>query len=77
MVQPNLQKTFEALKSPTILHICWSRNLIIEMINECGAKTLKVNKGPNVLESPKKLGDEVLILGNFDSYQTLVQMDSS
>jgi len=76
-VQENLQKIFSALKSPKILHICGSTDMIIEMMNECGADALSVDQKNNVAETRKKLGDEVLLLGNFDPYGTLVQMDAS
>ncbi len=77
LVQPNLEKVFSSLKSPKILHICGSTDLIIEMMNECGADALSVDQKNNVAESRKKLGDDVLILGNFDPFGTLVQIDAS
>jgi len=73
----NLKKVFSALKSPKILHICGSTDMIIEMMNECGADALSVDQKNNVAESRKKLGDGVLLLGNFDPYETLVRMDAS
>jgi [methyl-Co(III) methanol-specific corrinoid protein]:coenzyme M methyltransferase len=76
-VQGNLQRVFLALESPKILHICGSTDMIIEMMNECGADALSVDQKNNVSESRKKLGDEVLLLGNFDPYETLVQMNAS
>jgi [methyl-Co(III) methanol-specific corrinoid protein]:coenzyme M methyltransferase len=76
-VQGNLQRVFSALESPKILHICGSTDMIIEMMNECGADALSVDQKNNVAESRKRLGDEVLLLGNFDPYETLVQMDAS
>ena len=76
LIQPNLVKIFDALDSPKILHICGSTDLIVEMMNECGADGISVDQKNNVAESRKKLGDEVLILGNFDPYGTLVQMES-
>ena len=75
LVQPNLRKVFDALDSPTILHICGSTDMIIEMMNECGADALSVDQKNNVAESRKKLGDDVLLLGNFDPFGTLVQME--
>ena len=77
LVLDNLRKVFTALKSPKILHICGSTDMIIEMMNECGADALSVDQKNNVAESRKRLGDGVLLLGNFDPYQTLVQMDAS
>jgi [methyl-Co(III) methanol-specific corrinoid protein]:coenzyme M methyltransferase len=77
LVLDNLGKVFKALKSPSILHICGSTDMIIEMMNECGADALSVDQKNNVAATRKKLGDEVLLLGNFDPYETLVQMDAS
>jgi [methyl-Co(III) methanol-specific corrinoid protein]:coenzyme M methyltransferase len=76
-VQGNLQRVFSALESPKILHICGSTDMIIEMMNECGADALSVDQKNTVAESRTRLGDEVLLLGNFDPYETLVQMDAS
>lgn len=76
-VQGNLKRIFSALKSPKILHICGSTDMIIEMMNECGADAISVDQKNNVVESRRKLGDKALLLGNFDPYETLVQMDVS
>jgi [methyl-Co(III) methanol-specific corrinoid protein]:coenzyme M methyltransferase len=76
-VMENLKKIFSSLQSPTILHICGSTDMIIEMMNECGADALSVDQKNDVAESRKKLGSDVLILGNFNPYETLVQMDAS
>ena len=76
-IQPNLVKIFDALKSPTVNHICGSTNLIIEMMNECGAEALSVDHKNNVVESRKKLGNDVILLGDFDAYATLAQLDVS
>jgi len=76
LIQPNLRKVFEALESPKILHICGSTDMIIENMNDCGADALSVDQKNNVAESRKKLGDDVLLLGNFDPFDTLVQMET-
>jgi [methyl-Co(III) methanol-specific corrinoid protein]:coenzyme M methyltransferase len=73
----NLKKIFSSLQSPAILHICGSTDMIIEMMNECGADAISVDQKNDVAESRRKLGSEVLILGNFNPYETLVQMDAS
>jgi [methyl-Co(III) methanol-specific corrinoid protein]:coenzyme M methyltransferase len=72
LIGPNLEKIFDAIEIPTINHICGSTDLIIEMMNECGADAISVDQKNNLPESRKKLGDDVLILGNFDPYGTLV-----
>jgi len=77
LVLDNLQKVFSALRSPKVLHICGSTDMIIELMNECGADALSVDQKNNVAESRRKLGNDVLILGNFDPYGTMIQMDVS
>ena len=76
LVQPNLQKIFAALDSPKILHICGSTDLIIEMMNDCGADALSVDQKNNVTESRKKIGNDVLLLGNFDPFGTLCEIEA-
>lgn len=75
MVQPNLTRVFDALESPKILHICGSTDIIVEMMNDCGADALSVDQKNNVAETRKKLGDHTILLGNFDPFGTLVQME--
>ena len=75
-IQPNLIKVFDALESPKILHICGSTDMIIEMMNDCGADALSVDQKNNVKDTRKKLGNEILLLGNFDPFQTLVEMEA-
>jgi len=77
LIKPNLEKVFSALKSPKINHICGSTDLIIEMMNDCGADAVSVDQKNHVAESRSKLGPDAMILGNFDPYGTLVQKDAS
>ena len=72
LIGPNLKKIFDAIEIPTSNHICGSTDLIIEMMNECGADAISVDQKNNLAESRKKLGNDVLLLGNFDPYGTLV-----
>jgi [methyl-Co(III) methanol-specific corrinoid protein]:coenzyme M methyltransferase len=75
LVGPNLKKVFDAISIPSVNHICGSTDMIIEMMHECGADALSVDQKNNVVETRKKLGNDVLILGNFDPYKTLVQLE--
>ncbi|MCK4987643.1 MAG: hypothetical protein KAS40_19055, partial [Desulfobacterales bacterium] len=77
LIGPNLTKVFGTLKIPTVNHICGSTDLIIEMMNECGAAALSVDQKNNVVQSRKKLGNDALLFGNFDPYGTLVTGDPS
>lgn len=68
MIQPRVTKILEAWNSPKVLHICGATDLIIEMMNECGADALSVDIKNNLVESRKKLGNDVLLFGNFDVF---------
>lgn len=70
MIQPRVTKILEAWgDAPKVLHICGATDLIIEMMNECGADALSVDIKNNLVETRKKLGDDVLIFGNFDVFE--------
>jgi [methyl-Co(III) methanol-specific corrinoid protein]:coenzyme M methyltransferase len=75
LIQPNLTKVFNATSIPSVNHICGSTDMIIEMMNECGADALSVDQKNDVVETRKKLGDDVLIFGNFDPYGTLTTLE--
>ena len=69
LIKPNLEKVFAALNVPTINHICGGTDLIVEMMADCGADAISVDQKNNVAQSREKLGDDVIILGNFDPYK--------
>jgi [methyl-Co(III) methanol-specific corrinoid protein]:coenzyme M methyltransferase len=75
LVQPNLIRVFDSLESPAVLHICGSTDLIVEMMNECGADAISVDHKNTVSETRRKLGNNVLLFGDFDPFATLVKMD--
>jgi len=76
LVGPNLTKVFDAITCvPSVNHICGSTDMIIEMMHGCGADALSVDQKNNIVETRKKLGNDVLLLGNFDPYGTLCQME--
>ena len=76
-VQPNLKKIFDALEFPAVLHICGSTDLIIEMMNDCGADALSLDNKNTITETRKKLGNDVLLFGDFNAYTTLTEMNAS
>lgn len=77
LIQPNLTRVFAELKSPRVNHICGSTDLIVAMMNECGAEAISVDQKNNLVQTRQKIGDGVLLLGNFDPYGLLVQKDVS
>ena len=76
LIGPNLKKVFDSITCvPSVNHICGSTDMIIEMMHECGADALSVDQKNNAAETRKKLGNDVLIFGNFDPYKTLTQLE--
>ncbi|MDH3390608.1 MAG: hypothetical protein OEL85_02285 [Desulfobulbaceae bacterium] len=77
LIQPNLTKVFDAISVPSVNHICGSTDMIIEMMHECGADALSVDQKNNVVETRAKVGNDVLIFGNFDPYGTLTTLEDT
>jgi [methyl-Co(III) methanol-specific corrinoid protein]:coenzyme M methyltransferase len=72
LIRPHLEKVFNGLESPKILHICGDTNTIVEEMAQCGADAISVDQVNDVAESRKKLGSGVCILGNIDPYKVIV-----
>ena len=68
VIQPRMRRILAAWKSPKILHICGATNLIIEMMNDCGADAISVDIKNSLAESRQKLGQNTLLFGNFDVF---------
>jgi [methyl-Co(III) methanol-specific corrinoid protein]:coenzyme M methyltransferase len=68
IIKPRLTRILAAWKSPKLLHICGQTDPLIEMMNQCGADGLTVDIKCNVVEARQKLGDDVLFMGNVDTY---------
>lgn len=68
MIMPRVKRIIEAWESPKVLHICGATDLIIEMMNDCGADALSVDIKNTLADSRKKIGDDRLLFGNFDVF---------
>lgn len=77
LIQPNIIRIINALKPPRILHICGSTDMIVEMMNECGAEALSFDQKNTLADTRKKIGNNVILLGNYDPYKTLCQMENT
>ena len=77
LIQPNLTKVFDAISIPCVNHICGSTDMIIEMMHECGADAISVDQKNDLVETRNKLGNDILIFGNFDPYGTLTTMEDT
>jgi len=67
LIQPRLRKVFAGMKSPKVLHICGSTDMIMEMMNDCGADAISVDHKTSLTESRKKIGD-TLLFGDYDGF---------
>jgi [methyl-Co(III) methanol-specific corrinoid protein]:coenzyme M methyltransferase len=72
LIQPRLTRILTAWESPKVLHICGSTDPLVEMmwqiVTDSGAQAISFDIKNNLLESRKKLGDDALIVGNFDVF---------
>jgi len=69
VIQPRLTRILAAWESPKILHICGSTDPLVEMMNECGADALSFDIKNDLVASRKKVGDDVILLGNYDVFK--------
>jgi len=73
MIQPRLTRILAGWKPPKVLHICGSTDPLVEMMWQCvtdsGGQGISFDIKNNLLESRQKLGDDAIILGNFDVFK--------
>ncbi|MDH4009453.1 MAG: hypothetical protein OEU55_01990, partial [Desulfobacterales bacterium] len=72
LIQPRLTRILSGWESPKVLHICGSTDPLVEMmwqiVTDSGAQAVSFDVKNNLLETRKKLGDDALIVGNFDVF---------
>lgn len=73
LIKPHLVNIIAEMPRPNILHICGDTNAIVEDMGECGANAVSVDQKNRLSETRKKLGQETIILGNFDPVKVLMQ----
>ena len=73
LIKPHLMKIIAEMPHPSILHICGDTNAIIQDMAECGADAISVDQKNHLTETRQKLGNDVIILGNFDPIKVLMQ----
>jgi [methyl-Co(III) methanol-specific corrinoid protein]:coenzyme M methyltransferase len=76
LIQPHLTRIFSALKTPAVLHICGGTDMIVPLMNQCGADALSFDQKNTLAKTREVVGNDVLVMGNFDPYGTLVQMEN-
>ena len=74
MIQPRLTRIMQGWGDsvPKVLHICGSTDPLVEMmwevVQDSGGVGISFDIKNNLLESRKKLGNDAIILGNFDVF---------
>jgi [methyl-Co(III) methanol-specific corrinoid protein]:coenzyme M methyltransferase len=71
VIKPHLVKIFSQIDSPKILHICGDTNLIIGLMNECGADAISVETKNDLVKSREVIGPGPLLFGKIDGYNVL------
>ncbi|MBU0735031.1 MAG: methyltransferase [Proteobacteria bacterium] len=73
MIQPRLTRILSAWNSPKVLHICGSTDSLVDMmwqvVQDSGGQAISFDIKNNLLETRKKLGNNALIVGNFDVFK--------
>ena len=71
VIRPHLERVLAAIESPKVLHICGDTNIIVEQMARCGAEAISVDQKNLLSESRKKVGANVILLGNLDPFNVL------
>ncbi len=73
MIQPRLTRIMSAWEPPKVLHICGSTDPLVEMmwqvVQDSGGQAVSFDIKNNLLETRKKLGNDAIIVGNFDVFK--------
>lgn len=72
LIQPHLEQIFAAIEAPKVLHMCGDTDSIVDPMALCGADAISVEQKNHVAESRRKVGPDMLILGNIDAYGVMV-----
>ncbi len=71
LIRPHLERIFNAIESPKVLHICGDTDSIVDQMDLCGADAISVEQKNHIAESRHKVRS-TLILGNIDAYKVMV-----
>ena len=71
LIKPHLKRIVSKMPRPSILHICGDTNTIVQDMADCGANAISVDQKNNIAESRQRLGQDVILLGNFDPIKVL------
>lgn len=71
LVMTNLTKTIDNIKVPKILHICGDTNPVVDLMAQCHADAISVEKKCDLVKSRAKIGPNVLLFGDIDPFGLL------
>jgi MtaA/CmuA family methyltransferase len=72
LILPHLKTIFAQINIPSVIHICGKTNDIILDMHECGATAVSVDQKNDLVETRKNIGQDAIVLGNYDPYNVLV-----
>ena len=72
VVKPHLERIIATIPSPKVLHMCGDTDGIVDQMAVCGADAISVEQKNHIAESRKKVGPDVLIFGNIDTFNLMV-----
>ena len=72
VVKPHLERIIATIPSPKVLHMCGDTDGIVDQMAICGADAISVEQKNHIAESRKKVGPDVLIFGNIDTFNLMV-----
>lgn len=72
LVRPHLERIIASIPSPKILHMCGDTDSIVEDMVRCGADAISVEQKNHIAESRRKVGPDVHIYGNIDTFKVMV-----
>lgn len=72
IVRPHLERIIASIPSPRILHMCGDTDGIVEQMAICGADAISVEQKNHIAESRRKVGPDVHIYGNIDTFKVMV-----
>jgi len=72
LIKVHLAHIFQNIESPAVLHICGKTNAIVADMVECGPDAISVDQKNDLAATREQLGPDVLVLGNINPYEILV-----
>jgi len=72
LVRPHLERIIATIPSPKVLHMCGDTDAIVDQMALCGADAISVEQKNHIAESRKKVGPDVHIYGNIDTFRLMV-----